>query len=198
MTPFAVALALLLALICTATPRNAAAQQVRLLPLSGTIGVPQTAAGSGVACGGGTYALTRSADLRSITSVAVQGFQAGDQVFSGSGTFPPGAVPIDPERGSFQVYFPGREPGQEITVSGNFALGPEYDPAFALGGVSFAVSPSMCAQLGLGPPLPGGGLPETGQGASRSSAAPLLWLGAAAALIGSFLGLASERRLRRP
>jgi hypothetical protein len=198
MTRLTFALLLGIALLLSAVARHpAVAQQLRLLPLSGPIQGPQRAAGSDVSCGGGVYAITRSMDLQSITRVEVEGFRAGDDVFSGSGTFPPGAAPIDPERGLFEVYFPGRLPGQEITVSGQFVLGPAYDPEFALGGISFSVSPSMCAKLGLGPPAPGGRLPDTGQSHGRSGESTLLWLGVAATAVGSALVIASMRKLRR-
>jgi hypothetical protein len=132
-------------------------------------------------CGGGTIEITRAADALSITGIAVEGFQADGQDFSGRSTFPEGTVPIDPITGSFQwAYFPGRAPGQEIAVSGTFVSRPLVGyPGYVRGIVT--ASPSSCGARAfispaIGPPEPGGGgpyLPNDGSGPGPSDAALL-------------------------
>lgn len=148
---------------------------------------------AGDGCGGGTISITRSADLLSVTRIAVEGFQADGRTFAGAATFDEGTVPIDPETGSFGwAYFSGREPGQEIAVSGIFS-------PYQLSG-AVTVSPSTCGPVrfttyigGRGGP----GLPATGSGPSPSSTEPAGWWLLAAAALGLAAlatGLALSRR----
>jgi hypothetical protein len=169
---------------------RALAQEIQGFPLSGDIPMSTQQPG----CGGGTYSVTPSPDMRSIVHVSVEGFRAGDKIFSGSGTFPEGAVPLD-SRGFFSVYFPGREPGQEITVYGSFVSSDE------LGDWGISVSPrSTCDGFGIGLPRPGGGpqLPDNGARPSARGGAPWTWQLAAVVLGLAALGtgLALRRRAR--
>ena len=167
------------------------AQEIQGFPLSGNIPVLS----SQPDCGGGTYSITPSSDMRSIIHASVEGFRAGDTIFSGSGTFAEGTVPIDARTGHFSVYFPGREPGQEITVYGFLVSSDE------LGDWGISVSPrSTCGGFGIGLPRPGGGpqLPNDGAGPAPRGGATQHWELAAAtfglATLGT--GLALRRRAR--
>ena len=163
------------------------------VPLAGSIRLDQ-----GYNCGGATYSISLSEDHRYVVHVSVDGYHAGDQVFSGSSGFPIGAVPIDPESGSFSVYFPGREPGQEITVSGVLVLGEHVNQSFPLFSLGFSLSPHLCADFGIAAPEPGG-LPYTGRadgtssGEHRARSNPALLLSVGIAIV----SFASYRLLRR-
>ena len=148
-------------------------------------------------CGGGSFFVARAADLLSITRISIEGFVANGQTFSGSATFDEGTVPISPDTGAFDwVYFPGREPGQEIAMSGRFFQGNIRGWVTA--------SPSTCGPVDLDESLSlpsicrgGAGLPAVGTGPAAGSGAAVRWEHIAVALGLLALGAAfATARLR--
>ena len=168
-------------------------------------------------CGFGDITMTVSGDQLSVIAVEIEGFIVHGASTSGSATFAEGTVPIA-ENGSFGwTYFPGREPGQEIAVIGQFVS------SNVQGWVT--VSPSTCgpiqyfagrplAQGGPGPlsdsnlPTDGGSLdqggggparlPATGAGPLSDSGLSFAWALAAGAIGVASLAIGTAVRRRVP
>lgn len=141
-------------------------------------------------CGGGTILVTVSGDRLSVIAIEVEGFNAEGIPASGSATFDEGAVPIAEDWTFGWAYFPGREIGQEIAVSGRFAS----EALFLLSG-AVTVSPSTCGPVPLRvmPMFLGRG----GTGPTSPSNTTLFWAAilGAAGLAAFAAGVALRRRV---
>lgn len=135
-------------------------------------------------CGGGTIALTRSADLLSITKMSVEGFRVDGDVVSGSANFAPNTARISDDTGVFDwVYFSATGGMYEIAASGSFPAPWQLNGAVV-------VSPSSCGMMPFtGIPLPstGPGLPPVGFGSGPPSRGAGLWLELLLAMGGAIL-----------